>query len=184
MNLAYVTCDVFTNQAFGGNQLAVVFDADDLTTEQMQKIASEFNYSETTFVTAPKDARNTAGVRIFTPSEELPFAGHPNVGTAVALARSGRVEDNEAFIFEEIAGLVPMELIKDGDAVIGATLTSPEIPPVGDHADVGLVAKTLGVDVKAIVCDNHKPVHMQTGLHFLMVEVASLQDLAEAKSPP
>ena len=80
--LRYETCDVFTTVAFGGNPLAVVFGAEALAAETMQKVAAEFNYSETTFVLPPEDPSNTAHVRIFTPVAELPFAGHPNVGTA------------------------------------------------------------------------------------------------------
>ena len=86
MQRRYVTVDVFTDRAFGGNQLAVVLDAGALTTAQMQSIATEFNYSETTFVLPPRDKANDAEVRIFTPVRELPFAGHPNVGTAFVLA--------------------------------------------------------------------------------------------------
>ena len=86
MKLDFVTVDVFTDRQFGGNPLAVVPDARGLTSEQMQAIATEFNLSETTFVLPPKDIANTAQVRIFTPRAELPFAGHPNVGTAFVLA--------------------------------------------------------------------------------------------------
>src|SRR6202035_3084512 len=82
----YVTVDVFTDRAFGGNPLAVVLDAGGLATVQMQAIASEFNYSETTFVLPPRDSAHDAQVRIFPPTSELPFAGHPNVGTAFVLA--------------------------------------------------------------------------------------------------
>ncbi|HET7773580.1 MAG TPA: PhzF family phenazine biosynthesis isomerase, partial [Burkholderiaceae bacterium] len=84
--LPYITCDVFTRQRFGGNPLAVVFDADALDVEAMQRIAGEFNYSETAFILKPADPAHTARVRIFTPESELPFAGHPTVGSAFALA--------------------------------------------------------------------------------------------------
>ena len=87
MKRRYVTADVFTDRMFGGNPLAVVLDAEGLTTAQMQAIALEFNYSETTFVLPPRDSAHTAEVRIFTPRTEVPFAGHPNVGTAFLLAR-------------------------------------------------------------------------------------------------
>jgi len=82
----YVTIDVFTDRMFGGNPLAVVLDAAGLSTSQMQAIAIEFNYSETTFILPPKHRDHSAWVRIFTPGSEIPFAGHPNVGTAFALA--------------------------------------------------------------------------------------------------
>jgi trans-2,3-dihydro-3-hydroxyanthranilate isomerase len=107
----YVTIDVFTDRMFGGNPLAVVLDAAGLSTSQMQAIAIEFNYSETTFILPPKHRDHSAWVRIFTPGGEIPFAGHPNVGTAFALAgiladRNERVP--EQFVFEEEAGLVPV----------------------------------------------------------------------------
>lgn len=87
MRYRYVTADVFTRDAYGGNPLAVVLDAQGLDGAQMQRIAREFNYSETSFVLPPEDVAHTARVRIFTPDREVPFAGHPNVGTAVVLAR-------------------------------------------------------------------------------------------------
>ena len=87
MRLTFVTVDVFTDRQFGGNPLAVVIDADGLSSRQMQAIAAEFNLAETTFVLPPHDATHTAQVRIFTPRAEMPFAGHPNVGTAFVLAR-------------------------------------------------------------------------------------------------
>ena len=89
MRYRYVTADVFTTQPYSGNPLAVVLDAQGLETAQMQRIAREFNYSETSFVLPPKDPAHTAWVRIFTPDREVPFAGHPNVGTAVCWLASG-----------------------------------------------------------------------------------------------
>ena len=101
----FVTVDVFTTQRFGGNPLAVFPDARGLTSEQMQALAMEFNLSETTFVLPPDDPQHHAKVRIFTPRAELPFAGHPNVGTGYVLACR---DDNppEHYVFEELAGLV------------------------------------------------------------------------------
>ena len=90
MQRRYITVDVFTDRAFGGNPLAVVLDAGGLSTAQMQAIASEFNYSETTFVLPPRDPAHDAQVRIFTVNREIPFAGHPNVGTAFVLATQAR----------------------------------------------------------------------------------------------
>ena len=90
MKRRYVTTDVFTDRMFGGNPLAVVLDAEGLSGTEMQAIALEFNYSETTFVLPPDDPANTAKVRIFTPRTEVPFAGHPNVGTAFVLAHKMR----------------------------------------------------------------------------------------------
>jgi trans-2,3-dihydro-3-hydroxyanthranilate isomerase len=90
MQRRYVTVDVFTYRPFGGNPLAVVLDAEGLSTTQMQAIAREFNYSETTFVLPPRDKAHDAEVRIFTVNSEIPFAGHPNVGTAFLSWLRGR----------------------------------------------------------------------------------------------
>ncbi len=113
----YVTADVFADRPFAGNPLAVVLDATGLSTAQMQAIANEFGYAETTFVLPARDPANTNHVRIFTPGVEVPFAGHPNVGTAVVLAREAR-RDGRALAsplrFEEAAGLVVVELVEEG----------------------------------------------------------------------
>ena len=125
MQRRYITVDVFTDRAFGGNPLAVVLDAGGLSTAQMQAIATEFNYSETTFVFPPRDAANDAQVRIFAVNRELPFAGHPNVGTAFVLARQAAALP-ERFLFEEGAGIVPVAILKEGGRPGGAELTAPQ----------------------------------------------------------
>src|SRR5205085_12500235 len=130
MHLQFQTVDVFTAERFSGNPLAVVLNAEGLSSEQMQAIAAEFNLAETTFVLPPKDAANTAHVRIFTPRGEMPFAGHPNVGTAFVLARAGAVYGQpiagDRVTFEENAGLVPIALLKDGATVVGVPRRSPK----------------------------------------------------------
>ena len=122
MRLQFQTVDVFTGTQFVGNPLAVVLNAEGLSTGQMQAIAAEFNLAETTFVLPPRDAAHTAEVRIFTPRSEMPFAGHPNVGTAFVLARAGssygRPVSGDRVIFEEKAGLVPIEILRDGAIVV------------------------------------------------------------------
>ena len=130
MQRRYVTTDVFAERPFAGNPLAVVLDAEGLSTAQMQAVANEFGYSETTFVLPARDAANTAHVRIFTPGTELPFAGHPNVGTAFVLASlagaGGRPIDGPAsYVFEEGAGLVPVTTIVEAGVTVGAELTAP-----------------------------------------------------------
>src|SRR5262249_14282316 len=125
MQRRYITVDVFTDRAFGGNPLAVVLDAGGLSTAQMQAIATEFNYSETTFVLPPQDKAHDAQVRIFTVGSEIPFAGHPNVGTAFVLAT--QTDKTPArLLFEEKAGLVPLEILWERRGVIGAELTAPK----------------------------------------------------------
>src|SRR5260370_21422936 len=125
MQRRYITVDAFTDRAFGGNPLAVVLDAGGLSTAQMQAIASEFNYAETTFVLPPRDAAHDAQVRIFTVNKEIPFAGHPNVGTAFVLATQAK-KPPARLKFEEGAGLVPVEILNEGGKVFGAELTAPQ----------------------------------------------------------
>ena len=172
MQRQFVTTDVFTDLAFGGNPLAVVLDAEGLSTAQMQSVAAEFGYSETTFVLPPNDPANTAHIRIFTPVREIPFAGHPNVGTAFVLARrmTGRTE---SFVFEEAAGLVPVRLLREGNTVIGAELTSPQ--PLSRHGTVpqAAVAAALGLTAADIRTDRHPPQVVSVGLPFLVAEIAS-----------
>jgi len=125
MQRRYITCDVFTINAFGGNPLAVVLNAGGLSTAQMQAIAREFNYSETTFVLPPADPAHDAQVRIFTVRSEIPFAGHPNVGTAFVLATMAE-KPPARLLFEEKAGLVPVEILTEQGKVIATELTAPQ----------------------------------------------------------
>ncbi|VVE32113.1 PhzF family phenazine biosynthesis protein [Pandoraea cepalis] len=176
MNRRYVTADVFTAEKFKGNPVAVVLDAAGLSTRQMQAIASEFAYSETTFVLPPSDASNTAWVRIFTPSREIPFAGHPNIGTAFVLASqaaSHGVEVPNLLVFEELAGLVPVSLLKEGATILGAELIAPE--PLAQLSQVAenRVAACLSLSVDDIRFDAHAPQVASVGLPFLVVELAS-----------
>jgi trans-2,3-dihydro-3-hydroxyanthranilate isomerase len=116
----FVIADVFTATAFGGNQLAVFPDARGLGDRAMQALAREFNFAETTFVLPPADARHTRRVRIFTPRTELPFAGHPTIGTAAVLARLGLVDmpgGAATLLFEEGVGPVPVEVRLDGSTI-------------------------------------------------------------------
>ena len=128
MRYRYFTCDVFTETRFGGNQLAVLPEAAGLDDEQMQQIAREFNYSETTFV-LPPEAGHDRRVRIFTPMSEVPFAGHPNVGTAFVLAGMGAfgaLDASREVVFEEQAGLVPVAVHRREAGRIWCELTAPQ----------------------------------------------------------
>src|SRR3954451_10056818 len=125
MQRRYNTVDVFTDRAFGGNPLAVVLDASGLSTAQMQAIATEFNYSETTFVLPPGDPAHDAQVRIFTTTREIPFAGHPNVGTAFVLATQA-AKPPARLLFEEQDGLVPVEIISEQGRIVRPELTAPK----------------------------------------------------------
>ena len=179
----YVTADVFTNRVFGGNPLAVVLEAEGLSTREMQAIASEFNYSETTFVLPPRDPSNTARVRIFTPRAEVPFAGHPNVGTAFVLGRRGAAEPaggEVRFVFEEDAGLVPVALLREEGTVVGAELTAPQPLTRRAHVPAAQVAASLGLSASDVRTDRHAPQVISVGLPFLVAELATREALRAA----
>ncbi|OTP71976.1 Phenazine biosynthesis PhzF like protein [Caballeronia sordidicola] len=180
MNRRYVTADVFTSNRFEGNPVAVVLDAEGLSTIQMQAITAEFGYSETTFVLPPRDAAHTAWVRIFTPSREIPFAGHPNIGTAFVLATRAAASGTplpDQLVFEEAAGLVPVTQMKDGGRVVGAELTVPERLTRASTLAVESVAACLSLDVTDIRTDAHAPQVASVGLPFVVVELASREAL-------
>lgn len=165
--------DVFTDRAFSGNPLAVVMGADGLSTAQMQTIARQFNLSETIFVMAPRDPANTARVRIFFPTAEIPFAGHPTIGCALHLASGA----DTRVVLEEEAGLVPVE-IRDGLA----EFIAPKLPvPHQGNTDPALIAKALELPPSAIGFGAHRPAIWQGGPAFLYVPVADLAALAKAR---
>lgn len=183
MKRRYVTADVFTTQIFGGNPLAVVLDAEGLSTAQMQSIALEFNYSETTFVLPPRNAAHTAQVRIFTPRAELPFAGHPNVGTAFLLASQEHfpmAAHVQEFLFEEAAGIVPMKLLWVDGVVVGAELRAPEALSRRSVVAKQLAAGCLSLGLEDIAVQVHEPQIVSVGLPFLVVELASRAALKRA----
>ncbi len=184
MHVRYVTVDVFTKRVFGGNPLAVILDAEGLTASQMQAVAAEFNYSETTFVLPPREVGHTAHVRIFTTRQEVPFAGHPNVGTAVVLAQERERKGKppiDRFVFEEVAGLVPIRLLRDGERVVGAELTAPEPLSLGSSVSAGDVAACLSLAPTDIGVATHPPQVISVGLPFLVAELTSPDALQRAK---
>jgi trans-2,3-dihydro-3-hydroxyanthranilate isomerase len=184
MQVRYVTVDVFTDRVFGGNPLAVILDPEGLTASQMQAVAAEFNYAETTFVLPPREAGHTAHVRIFTPRSEVPFAGHPNVGTAVVLAREFQGKGKppiDRFVFEEGAGLVPIRLLRDGERVVGAELTAPELLSVRSPVSARDVAACLSLATADIGVATHPPQVISVGLPFLVTELTSRDALRRAK---
>jgi trans-2,3-dihydro-3-hydroxyanthranilate isomerase len=180
MQRRYVTVDVFTDRAFGGNPLAVVLDAGGLSTAQMQAIASEFNYSETTFVLPPRDPANNAQVRIFTVNQEIPFAGHPNVGTAFVLAAQS-TKPLERLLFEEGAGLVPVEILKQDGRVVGAELTAPQPLTKLTPFSAEQAAAVVSLSSADIRTDRHPPQIVSVGLPFLVVELTSRDALRRAR---
>jgi trans-2,3-dihydro-3-hydroxyanthranilate isomerase len=180
MQRRYITVDVFTDRAFGGNPLAVVLDAGGLSTAQMQSIAAEFNYSETTFVLPPQDGANDAQVRIFTVRSEIPFAGHPNIGTAFVQATQA-TKAPARLRFEEKAGLVPVEILSEQGRVTGAELTAPQPLKRLSEVEVAQAAACLSLSADDVRTERHVPQIVSVGLPFLMVEVASRDALKRAR---
>ena len=180
MQRRYVTVDVFTDRAFGGNPLGVVLDAGGLSTEQMQAIAKEFNYSETTFVLPPADPAHDAQVRIFTVNREIPFAGHPNVGTAFVLATLA-ANPPARLLFEEGAGLVPVEIVTEQGKVASTEFTAPQPLKRMSQLSVEQAAACLSLKAGDIKTDRHAPQIISVGLSFLAVEVNSREALRRAK---
>ncbi len=173
MALAFATVDVFTQRAFAGNPLAVVRGADALDATAMQAIAREFNLSETVFVLRPENPSHTAKLRIFTPHREIPFAGHPTIGTAVVLARDGHAGDaerRELVVLEEGIGLVRVGVVLNAGSPAFAEFDLPSLPEKCDVAvPVDKLARALGVMAPEIGFANHKPSAYDAGLAYLFV---------------
>ncbi|MCF3932743.1 PhzF family phenazine biosynthesis protein [Acuticoccus sp. M5D2P5] len=169
MPYPYQILDVFTEAPLAGNPLAVVYDADGLDTEHMFRIAAEFNLSETIFIRAPADPANDVSARIFTPKAELPFAGHPTVGAAVALARRGVGADG-AIAMEVPAGLVRARV--DGTDTTRAAIDAPLLPKAGGvKVDPMAAAAALGLHADAIGFDDYAPTGAFSGPRFTVVPV-------------
>jgi len=173
MKLPFATLDVFTNERFAGNSLAVVFDADALETAPMQAIAREFNHPETVFVQKPKTAGSTAQARIFTPAVELPFAGHPTVGTALALAlRRGGGSD---IVLEEKIGLLKCRVQTEGNDHGRASFILPALPSeAGAAASREAIASALGLAADDIGFDQHQPSKWSVGITFTFVPLRNI----------
>src|ERR1700728_4837843 len=153
----FVTVDVFTERRFGGNPLAVFPDARRLTDEAEQALAAEFNLSETTFVLPADNPQNHAKVRIFTTRQELPFAGHPNVGTGFVLAR-GMDNPPEHLTFEEVAGLVRVHILRGPDKQItGARISAPRALSIGDAVPTETVAACASLTPDDFLTNAHDP---------------------------
>jgi trans-2,3-dihydro-3-hydroxyanthranilate isomerase len=146
----------------------------------MQAVASEFNYSETTFVLPPRDSAHDAQVRIFTVHSEIPFAGHPNVGTAFVLATQA-VKPPERFLFEEGAGLVPVKILNEQGKAVGAELTAPQPLKKLTQFSAEQAAACLSLSAADIRTDRHRPLIATVGLPFLIVELTSREALRRAR---
>jgi len=166
----YLVYDVFSERPFGGNQLAVFPEAATLPEDRLQAIAREFNFSETTFVLPPRDPAHTARVRIFTPTMEVPFAGHPTIGTACALADAGLGPD---MVLELGVGPLPCH------AQAGrARFTTAAPLELLARPDPGLVAAALGLERAQLELSRHAPDMASLGLPFTLTELTGPQALA------
>jgi len=178
--LAFHTCDVFTDRRFGGNPLAVVLDAAALSDVQMQAVAREFNYSETTFVLPPSDPRHAVRVRIFTPMRELAFAGHPTVGTAFVLASQWpELAEADRIVVEEGVGPVTVEVDRAGGLVTRCTFSAPRLPELGAAPPpVAALAAMLGLPQDQVL-DSAQC--WSCGLPFLVVPLSSVEALQRCR---
>src|SRR5262245_24311776 len=186
MHLSYHVLNVFTEERFGGNPLAVVLDADGLDAARMQKIAREFNLSEAVFVLKPEHGAHTARVRIFTPVQEIPFAGHPTVGTGALLAAlraPGPTERGDALIvLEEGVGIVRVGVRLRPGAAVHAEFDAPKLPAeAGMLPPVDRLAAALGLIPSEIGFENHRPTKYGAGNTFAFVPVASLDAIGKAR---
>jgi len=183
MRYRYFTCDVFTDTRFGGNQLAVLPEAEGLSDRQMQQIAREFNFSETTFVLPPEEG-HTRRVRIFTPPREVPFAGHPNIGTAFVLASMGAfgsLDGPASVTFEEQAGLVPIAVHDREGGRIWCELTAPQGLTLGRKVTAQAVAAAVSLSADDILTTAHAPQMASVGLPFLIAELRDRDALERAR---
>jgi trans-2,3-dihydro-3-hydroxyanthranilate isomerase len=181
----YVTADVFTDRPFGGNQLAVFPDARGIPDHRLLDVTREFNYSETTFVYPPSDPAHTRRVRIFTPGGEVPFAGHPTVGTAHVLAATGEIpltREVTHIVLEEAVGPVPVAIRGIGGQPVFAQLSVAKLPEVGPPPPArAALAEVLGLDVADLLDGAWMPQALSCGLPFLFVPVRDRAAVARAR---
>lgn len=185
MSYRYHTADVFTDSMFGGNQLAVFPDASGISDAQMMAITREFNFSETVFVLPPSEDKHTRRIRIFTPGRELPFAGHPTVGTAFVLAATGEIPfagGQERIVLEEIVGPVTVLIRGEPGKPKYTQLTAAKLPeatksPLTAHD----LARLLGLKVSEVLNGLLHPQIYSCGTPFLFVPLQSVEALAKAK---
>jgi trans-2,3-dihydro-3-hydroxyanthranilate isomerase len=164
--------DVFTDRRFGGNQLAVFPDARGLADAEMQALATELNLSETTFVLPPEDPAHTARVRIFNRAYEMPFAGHPNVGTGYVLAEA-TTERLDVLLFEELAGLVQVRIDRNhAGKAVGATIAAPQPLSLGVQLPAEAVAACVSLESSEVLTGAHPPVLASVGNPFVIAEVS------------
>lgn len=181
----YFTADVFTDELFGGNQLAVFPDARGIPEHRLQDVAREFNFSETTFVFPPSDQAHTRRVRIFTPGTELPFAGHPTVGTAHVLAAAGEIPltgERTRIVLEELVGPVPVTIRAEGGRPTYAELTAAKLPEEGPPPPPReALARALGLETDEILDGDWAPRGWTCGVPYLFVAVRDRAAVARSR---
>ncbi len=180
MRRHFITTDVFTDRPFGGNPLAVLPNAEGLSSGQMQKLAREFNLSETVFVLRPQNPANTRRIRIFVPTKEIPFAGHPTIGTALVLASMNEFPlegDQTDIVLEAEAGPIPVTIRCIDGRPTSATLTAPQRPTLGPAPSVDVMAAMLSLDPGDIIATEGA----SCGNPFLMVQVRDRAALGRSR---
>ncbi|MDQ8160436.1 MAG: PhzF family phenazine biosynthesis protein [Gemmatimonadota bacterium] len=188
--LRFITADVFTSEPFTGNQLAVVFGAEGLPSETLQAITREFNYSETTFVSAPETPGTTRRVRIFTPGMEVPFAGHPTIGTAHVLVATGEVRPSDderaagelTVVLGENVGPVPVRVRLEAGVPTWAQLTTAVLPESRvEVTDRDALAHMLSLDPAELLDGAYAPCGVSCGLPFQMIPLATVAAVSRAR---
>jgi trans-2,3-dihydro-3-hydroxyanthranilate isomerase len=186
--MRFFTADVFTDRMFGGNQLAVFPEADELETRVLQAIARELNLSETVFVFPPANPAHTRRLRIFTPAAELPFAGHPTIGTAFVLASIGEVPleaSGASIVFEEGVGPVPVSIRAQDGRPGYCELTAAQLPEEGPAPPPPEeIASALSLRPEDLLADPSPPRALSCGVPYLFVPVRDEQTLGRARINP
>lgn len=189
MSRSFYTLDVFTNQPMQGNPLAVILDSQNLNSTQMQSIAREFNLSETVFVSPPSNPINTAAIRIFTPIKELPFAGHPTIGTAILLATLDAPDIMQGLggitiALEQNIGTVHVDVTKHKILGPRAIFQAPKLSTRLDASfNLDHLAQALGILPTQIGFKNHMPSLWSAGVPFIMIPIKDLETMANLKIP-
>ena len=185
MRYRFYTADVFSQAIFGGNPLAIFPQASGLHTQQMQKIAAEFNLSETVFVLPPETSSGTRYLRIFTPTQELPFAGHPTIGAAYVLAAIGEIPfeiPTQIIIFEEEVGNVPVVIYSEASKPVKTELSITQAPEwTADCPDIMHIANILSLDPGDIGQNNWVPEALSCGIPYLFVPLKDHQTVSRIR---
>lgn len=184
MRYAFCTVDVFSERIFGGNPLAVFPEAQGLNPAMMQRIAGELNLSETAFVFPAEQAEHTRRLRIFTPQVELPFAGHPTIGTAYALAATGRITldgEQTRIVLEETVGPVRVDVQARDGRPVSARLWAAQMPVFGPPPEKAELAKMLSLEAEALEAGPLSPQAVSCGVPFTFIPLRDREALGRAR---